>query len=186
MHLSEAGLNRARILVEVEWIIFLANKNLLGSNTPIDNVLTQQLRDLVANFSDDDVVELATTEAQTRHDVKAIEYFIRNRLTSFGRDDLLELTHFGCTSEDINNTSHALQLKAARAEVLLPGLDGVIERLRQMAHRFAEVPMLSRTHGQTASPTTVGKEIANVVVRLREVRAQIAACLLYTSPSPRD
>ena len=165
-HLSEAGLNRARILVEVEWIIFLANRNLLGTNTPVDNVAMQQLRDLVANFDDDDILELATTEAQTKHDVKAIEYFIRNRLTSLGRADLLELTHFGCTSEDINNLSYAITIHDAINDVWLPKAKNLIDTIRALALRYQDAAMLARTHGQPATPTTMGKELAVFVHRL--------------------
>jgi len=166
MHLSEAGLNRARILVEVEWLIFLANRNLLGTNTPVDNVAMQQLRDLVSNFSDDDVLELATTEAQTKHDVKAIEYFIRNRLTSFGREDLLELTHFGCTSEDINNLSYAITIQKSVIDVWLPKAKNLVDTIRAMAIKYQDAAMLARTHGQPATPTTMGKELAVFVHRL--------------------
>lgn len=166
LHLSEAGLNRARILVEVEWLIFVANRNLLGTNTPVDNVAMQQLRDLVANFSDDDVLELATTEAQTKHDVKAIEYFIRNRLTSFGREDLLELTHFGCTSEDINNLSYAITIQNAVTDVWLPKARNLVDTIRALAIKYQDAAMLARTHGQPATPTTMGKELAVFVHRL--------------------
>ena len=166
MHLSEAGLNRARILVEVEWLIFLANRNLLGTNTPVDNVAMQQLRDLVSNFSDDDVLELATTEAQTKHDVKAIEYFIRNRLTSFGREDLLEITHFGCTSEDINNLSYAITIQKSVIDVWLPKAKNLVDTIRAMAIKYQDAAMLARTHGQPATPTTMGKELAVFVHRL--------------------
>ena len=166
MHLSEAGLNRARILVEVEWLIFLANRNLLGTNTPVDNVAMQQLRDLFSNFSDDDVLELATTEAQTKHDVKAIEYFIRNRLTSFGREDLLELTHFGCTSEDINNLSYAITIQKSVIDVWLPKAKNLVDTIRAMAIKYQDAAMLARTHGQPATPTTMGKELAVFVHRL--------------------
>ncbi len=166
LHLSEAGLNRARILVEVEWIIFLANRDLLSTNTPVDNVLMQQLRDLVANFSDADVEELAATEAQTRHDVKAIEYFIRKRLTDIGREDLLELTHFGCTSEDINNLSYALTVHDAVTDVWLPKAKNLVDTIRALAVKYQDSSMLARTHGQPATPTTMGKELAVFVHRL--------------------
>jgi len=166
LHLSEAGLNRARILVEVEWIIFLANRDLLSTNTPVDNVLMQQLRDLVANFSDIDVEELAATEAQTRHDVKAIEYFIRKRLTDIGREDLLELTHFGCTSEDINNLSYALTVHDAVTDVWLPKAKNLVDTIRALAVKYQDSAMLARTHGQPATPTTMGKELAVFVHRL--------------------
>jgi adenylosuccinate lyase len=166
LHLSEAGLNRARILVEVEWIIYLANRDLLHTNAPVDNVLMQQLRDLVANFSDADVEELAATEAQTRHDVKAIEYFIRKRLTDLGREDLLELTHFGCTSEDINNLSYALTIHDAVTDVWLTKARKLVDTLRALATKYQDSSMLARTHGQPATPTTMGKELAVFVHRL--------------------
>lgn len=175
LHLSEAGLNRARILVEVEWIIFLANRNLLLSNTPVDNVLIQQLRGLVADFSDDDVIELAATEAQTRHDVKAIEYFIRKRLTDLGRKDLLELTHFGCTSEDINNLSYALTIHDAVTDVWLPKARNLVHTIRALAIKYQDASMLARTHGQPATPTTMGKELAVFVHRLERQLRRIEA-----------
>jgi adenylosuccinate lyase len=134
---------------------------------------------LVKNFSEADAVAIKAFEKTTNHDVKAVEYWIKEKFKD--RPELekaAEFVHFACTSEDINNTSHALQLKGARAQVLLPGLDGLIAKLREMAHTFAEVPMLSRTHGQTASPTTVGKEMANVVMRLKGCRDKIASVQL--------
>lgn len=175
LHLSEAGLNRARILVEVEWIIFLANRNLLLSNSPVDNVLMQQLRGLVADFSDDDVTELAATEAQTRHDVKAIEYFIRKRLTDLGRQDLLELTHFACTSEDINNLSYALTIHDAVTDVWLPKAHNLVDTIRALAIKYQDASMLARTHGQPATPTTMGKELAVFVHRLERQLKRIEA-----------
>jgi adenylosuccinate lyase len=134
---------------------------------------------LVKNFSESDALAIKDFEKITNHDVKAVEYWIKSKFQD--RPELeksAEFVHFACTSEDINNTSHALQLKGARAQIILPGLDGLIAKLRDMAHTFAEVPMLSRTHGQTASPTTVGKEMANVVVRLKGCREKIAAVQL--------
>ena len=166
-HLSEAGLNRARILVEVEWLIFLANRNLLGTNGPIDGVLKEKLKSLVTDFSDSDVAELAQTEAKTRHDVKAIEYFVRDRLTKFGREDLLELTHFACTSEDINNLSYAITIHDAVTDVWLPKAKTLIESLSAMAVKYQDSAMLARTHGQPATPTTMGKELAVFVHRLQ-------------------
>jgi adenylosuccinate lyase len=166
-HLSEAGLNRARILVEIEWLIFLANRNLLGTNAPIDAVLEQQLRSIVSNFSDADVAELAQTEAKTRHDVKAVEYFVRDRLSKLGREDLLELTHFACTSEDINNLSYAITIRDAVTAVWLPKAKSLVETLTALAHQYKDAAMLSRTHGQPATPTTMGKELAVFVHRLQ-------------------
>ena len=173
IHLSEAGLNRARILVEVEWLIFLANRNLLGTNSPVDGVLKEQLKSLVTNFSDADVAELAQTEAKTRHDVKAIEYFVRDRLSKFGRDDLLELTHFACTSEDINNLSYAITIHDAVTDVWLPKARTLVETLSGLADKYKDAAMLARTHGQPATPTTMGKEIAVFVHRLNRQIARI-------------
>ena len=166
-HLSEAGLNRARILVEIEWLIFLANRNLLGTNAPIDGVLKEKLKSLVTNFSDADVAELAETEAKTRHDVKAVEYFVRDRLTKFGREDLLELTHFACTSEDINNLSYAITIHDAVTDVWLPKAHALVEAISAMAVKYQDSAMLARTHGQPATPTTMGKELAVFVHRLQ-------------------
>jgi adenylosuccinate lyase len=165
-HLSEAGLNRARLHVEIEWILFLAKRDLLSSGSEVDSVLTKQLREIVTNFSAEDVADLAATEAQTRHDVKAIEYFIRARLTKLGRDDLLELTHFACTSEDINNLSYAITIRDAVTNVWLPKAEALVEKVRSLAVEYKDAAMLARTHGQPATPTTMGKEIAVFVHRL--------------------
>jgi adenylosuccinate lyase len=165
-HLSEAGLNRARLHVEIEWILFLAKRDLLASGSEIDSVLTKQLREIVTNFSAEDVAELAATEAQTRHDVKAIEYFIRARLTKLGRDDLLELTHFACTSEDINNLSYAITIRDAVTNIWLPKAEALVEKIRLLAVEYKDAAMLARTHGQPATPTTMGKELAVFVHRL--------------------
>jgi adenylosuccinate lyase len=166
-HLSEAGLNRARILVEIEWLIFLANRNLLATDSPIDAVLQEQLRAIVNNFSDADVRELAQTEAKTRHDVKAVEYFVRDRLTQLGREDLLELTHFACTSEDINNLSYAITIQDAVTDVWLPKAKALINTLTALAEKYQDAAMLARTHGQPATPTTMGKELSVFVHRLQ-------------------
>jgi adenylosuccinate lyase len=134
---------------------------------------------LVSEFSLTDAEWIKTTERTTNHDVKAVEYFLKDRVSALPElQAVTEFIHFACTSEDINNTSHALQLKSSRDLVLLPALDKVITQLRDMAHNYADEPMLSRTHGQTASPTTVGKEIANVVARLAIARERIAAVSL--------
>ena len=167
LYLSEAGLNRARLHVEIEWLLFLAEKNLLGTNNVVDNVLKQQLRDIVENFSDNDVAELAGIESTTKHDVKAIEYFIRERLTKIGRNDLLELTHFGCTSEDINNLSYAVTVRDAINNVWLPKASTLVATLSELAVKYADSAMLSRTHGQPATPSTMGKELAVFVHRLQ-------------------
>ena len=166
-HLSEAGLNRARIQVEIEWLIHLANRDLLGTGSPVLKPEAQALRDIVANFSDADVETLAKTEATTKHDVKAVEYFIREKLTQLGRDDLQELTHFGCTSEDINNLSYAITVRDALKDVWLPKAEALLAKLTELAHKYVSVSMLARTHGQPATPTTMGKELQVFVHRLR-------------------
>lgn len=166
-HLSEAGLNRARILVEIEWLIFLSNRNLLGTNAPVDAVLQAQIKSMVTNFSDADLAELAETEARTRHDVKAVEYFVRDRLSKLGRQDLLELTHFACTSEDINNLSYAITIRDAVMAVWLPKARTLVDSLKVLADKYKDAAMLSRTHGQPATPTTMGKEIAVFAHRLQ-------------------
>jgi len=134
------------------------------------------LTGLVTHFSEQDALAIKDIEKTTNHDVKAVEYWIKSKFKDRPElEQASEFVHFACTSEDINNTSHALQLKGARHQVILPALEEIIAQLRSMAHAYAAVPMLSRTHGQTASPTTVGKEFANVVVRLRNSRDKIAA-----------
>jgi adenylosuccinate lyase len=176
--MSEYGLMRCRVQVEVEWFIALSELG-LPEFAPLSDAARTALRARVAGFSEADAEAIKAIERTTNHDVKAVEYFIRQGFA--GTPELeraAEFVHFACTSEDINNTSHALMLGAARTQVLLPALDGVIERLVRMAAAFAATPMLSRTHGQTASPTTLGKEVANVAHRLQRARARIAAVAL--------
>jgi len=173
--LSEFGLMHRRVQVEVEWFVALSDAG-FEEFQPLSEAARGLLRGLVVRFSEADAQAIKDIEKTTNHDVKAVEYWLKSR---FERHDELkvagEFVHFACTSEDINNTSHALMLKSARDTVLLPAIDRLVERLRGMATSFAAVPMLSRTHGQTASPTTVGKEIANVVARLVVARQRIAA-----------
>jgi adenylosuccinate lyase len=172
--LSEYGLMHRRVQVEVEWFIALSDAG-LPELPSLSAEARAHLQGLVANFSEADAQAIKDIEKTTNHDVKAVEYWIKRQFA--GRPELEkagEFVHFACTSEDINNTSHALMLTAARAQVLLPALDGVIGTLTRMAQELAALPMLSRTHGQTASPTTVGKEIANVVARLAAARSRIA------------
>ena len=175
IHLSEAGLNRARIHVEIEWLIFLANQDVLGINRPFTDAEIAKLRAVVTNFGDADVAELAKTEAVTQHDVKAVEYYVRERLTTIGRQDLHELTHFACTSEDINNLSYAVTVRDAIAQVWLPRVETLLAKLKDMSAKYVAVPMLSRTHGQPATPTTMGKEIAVFVYRLERQVKRIQA-----------
>ncbi len=176
--MSEQGYMHRRVQVEVAWLIALSDAGFVEFK-PLTGGARTYLNGLVKNFSEADGLAIKEIEKTTNHDVKAVEYWIKSKFEA--RPELLrvaEFVHFACTSEDINNTSHALQLKGARDQVLLPALDAVLAKLRQMAQTFAAVPMLSRTHGQTASPTTVGKEIANVVVRLQGARDKIAAVKL--------
>ena len=165
---SEYGLIKARVKVEVEWLLALADEPSIVELKPFSATAAARLRALAENLSPADAARVKEIERTTNHDVKAVEYFIKERL----KDDAelgpaLEFVHFACTSEDINNLSYALMLNEARQFVLLPKLDELIQKLRAMAHEHAALPMLSRTHDQTASPTTVGKEIANVVARLQ-------------------
>jgi adenylosuccinate lyase len=170
-HLSEAGLNRARIAVEIEWLIQLANRNLLETNAPIDEAQQAALRAIVTNFSDQDVATLAETEATTKHDVKAVEYFIRGKLDQLGLGHLAELTHFACTSEDINNLSYAITVRDAMQQVWLPRVETLMNKLRELSAKYAGDAMLSHTHGQPATPSTMGKEFAVFVHRLeRQIR----------------
>ncbi len=172
--LSEFGLMHRRVQVEVEWFIALSDAG-FEEFKPLSEAGRGLLRGLVARFSEADAQAIKDIEKTTNHDVKAVEYWLKGRFESNAELKAAgEFVHFACTSEDINNTSHGLMLKAARSEVLLPTLDRIIAKLSSLAHEFAAVPMLSRTHGQTASPTTVGKEVANVVARLQTARQRIA------------
>ncbi|HPW06955.1 MAG TPA: adenylosuccinate lyase, partial [Burkholderiaceae bacterium] len=173
--MSEQGYMHRRVQVEVAWFIALSDCG-FAEFKPLSPGARTYLMGLVKHFSETDGEAIKEIEKTTNHDVKAVEYWIKSKFES--RPELLragEFVHFACTSEDINNTSHALQLRSARDVVLLPALDRLLLKLREMAHAFADVPMLSRTHGQTASPTTVGKEIANVVVRLQTASDRIAS-----------
>jgi adenylosuccinate lyase len=173
-HLSEAGLNRARVRVEVEWLIYLTEHEMFGS-THLDLEQTRELRELVTSFGQAEIDELARLEATTRHDVKAVEYLVRGKLAALGLNAVAELTHFACTSEDINNLSYAMTIGSAVRDLWLPKFAEVITALRAWAHENRAVPMLAHTHGQPATPTTVGKEFAVFVGRLERISAQIAA-----------
>ena len=172
---SELGYMHRRVQVEVAWFIALSDAG-FAEFKPLTPGARTYLLGLVKNFSEADGEAIKAIEKTTNHDVKAVEYWIKSKFEA--RPELEsagEFVHFACTSEDINNTSHALQLRSARDVVVLPLLDKIVLKLRDMAHAYADVPMLSRTHGQTASPTTVGKEIANVVVRLQAACDRIAS-----------
>lgn len=175
-HLSEAGLNRARVHVEIEWLIRLADEGLFGAELNADERLA--LRDVATNFGDADVARIAELEATTRHDVKAVEYLVREHLERLGLSRIAELTHFACTSEDINNLSYGITLGTAVREVWRPAIDVVVQKLTALATSERDTPMLSRTHGQAATPTTFGKEIAVFVHRLTKLLADVDAVQL--------
>ncbi|MGB5940193.1 MAG: adenylosuccinate lyase [Rhodanobacter sp.] len=173
---SEFGLMHRRVQVEIEWLLALAAEPGIAELPPFTATQIKQLHTIADSFAIEEGARIKTIEATTNHDVKAVEYFIKERI---GADPALaqarEFVHFACTSEDINNLSYALMLRDAREQVLLPAFDRIIARLRELAHANAALPLLSRTHGQTASPSTLGKELANVVARLERQRRQLAA-----------
>ena len=170
---SEYGLIRFRVLAEVRWLQCLADEASIAELAPLSAVMKDVLNHIVDDFSLDDAERVKAIEATTNHDVKAVEYFIRERLGDGPETaSLKDFLHFGCTSEDINNIAYALMLRAARADVVLPQMRDVRAKLQTMARDHASLPMLSRTHGQTASPTTLGKELANVVARLDRAQKQ--------------
>jgi len=173
---SEYGLIRRRLQVEIEWLKALAAEPHFAEIPAFSPATLAELDALVAGFGPQQAAEVKEIEAVTNHDVKALEYWIKKQLANNAEVMKVgEFIHFACTSEDINNLSHALMLKAARDETMLPMLDKLAARLRELAHQLADVPMMSRTHGQPATPTTMGKELANVVYRLERARSRIAA-----------
>ena len=176
---SEAALIRYRVRVEIEWLIALAQDPSLAEIRPFSAAALAELRRAAADFAEADAARVKEMESLTNHDVKAIEYWLKERFAAQAEVAAAAgFIHFACTSEDINNIAHALMLADARDKVVLPALDGVIDKLRALAQELADAPMLSRTHGQAATPTTLGKEMANVVHRLRRARARIAAVSL--------
>ncbi|MDO8990362.1 MAG: adenylosuccinate lyase [Sideroxyarcus sp.] len=175
-YFSEYGLIRYRVLVEIEWFKALAAESGIKELPPFTAGTVAQLDQLAAQFSEADAEQIKTIERRTNHDVKAIEYWLRDKFSGNPETaKALEFIHFACTSEDINNLSHALMLKNSRDGVMLPALQVLIDRLQHLAHQHADLPLLCRTHGQTATPSTLGKEMANVVYRLRRAQARIAA-----------
>ena len=173
-YLSEAGLNRARVEVEVEWLLALTDRSLFGT-APLADAERDALRELYRSFGPDEIAWLAEREAITRHDVKAVEYLVRDRLASLGLDHIAELTHFAATSEDVNSLAYALTVQRAVQRVWLPALRAVRERLELLADEHRAAPMLSRTHGQPATPTTMGKEVAVFAARLARIERAIEA-----------
>jgi len=178
-YFSELALIRYRVLIEIEWLQALAAEPVLVEVPEFSAATVKELDAIVTGFSEPDGAAVKTIEARTNHDVKAIEYFLKERLAGNAEiAKVAEFIHFACTSEDVNNLCHALMLKAARDDVMLPALDRIIWRLTAMAHELADAAMLAHTHGQPASPTTLGKEMANVVARLKRARQRIAGIKL--------
>ena len=174
-YFSEFGLIRFRVQIEIEWLKALSAQADIHEIAPFSAATITQLDALNNNFSEADAEAIKAIEKTTNHDVKAVEYWLRQQLSSNPETAAaLEFIHFACTSEDINNLSHALMLKHAREVVMLPMLNRVIARLHELALQLAEVPMLCRTHGQTATPSTLGKEVANVVYRLQRAEQRVA------------
>lgn len=174
-HLSEAALNRERVRVEIEWLIQVTGREVVPGVRALTPTEQDALRAVVADFGPEQVAELAEIERETVHDVKAVEYFLKRRLTAIAPDEpgLAELIHFCCTSEDINNLSYALMVKGAITEVWLPKATALVEQIAQLAQELAEVPLLAHTHGQSATPTTMGKELAVLAHRLRRQLARV-------------
>ena len=168
---SEHGLIRHRVLVEVRWLQALAGCETIPEVPALSQHGLQILNQIVEGFSEQDAQRVKNVERTTNHDVKAVEYFLKEKITGNAElETVSEFLHFACTSEDINNLAYALMLREARSQAVLPVMDDVIGAITELAHRYAGVPMLSRTHGQPASPTTLGKEMANFVYRLRRQR----------------
>jgi adenylosuccinate lyase len=189
-YFSEFGLIRFRVMIEIEWLKTLGAQDDIAEIAPFSAEAIARLDALNANFSEADALAIKAIEATTNHDVKAVEYWLREKLSgsitpTTGKTTpqvereffpkTLEFIHFACTSEDINNLSHALMLKGARDAVMLPSLNVLTTRLQNISHQLADLPMLSRTHGQTATPSTMGKEMANVVYRLQRAAQRLAA-----------
>jgi adenylosuccinate lyase len=176
---SELALIRQRVRVEIEWLKTLAASPTIAEVPPFSAPTLAQLDAVAAGFSEADGEAVKTIEARTNHDVKAVEYFLRDKLAG-NREvaKVAEFIHFACTSEDINNLAHALMLAHARDTIILPALDRIMERLAGLAHELADAAMLARTHGQPATPTTMGKELVNFAHRLRRGRERLAAVRL--------
>lgn len=177
---SEYGLIRHRVLVEVRWLQHLAQEPAIAEVPAFSEHANNILNGIIDKFSEEDAHRVKNIERTTNHDVKAVEYFLKEKIAGNAELEAInEFFHFACTSEDINNLSHALMLQTARQQVLLPMMDELVDALSKMAHEYAAIPMLSHTHGQPASPTTVGKELANVVYRLKRQRQQFIDVAVY-------
>lgn len=172
---SEYGLIRHRVLVEIRWLKALANEAAITEVPTLSAEASELLDTIETGFSVDDAQRVKDIERTTNHDVKAVEYFLKEKIAGNAElEAISEFIHFACTSEDINNLSHALMLSEGRDQVLLKQMDEIIEKMKALALEYAEQPMLSKTHGQPASPTTMGKELANVVYRLQKQRSTVA------------
>lgn len=176
---SEYGLLRARVEVELRWIHILGDNAEITEVPKLSSAAEDFINHLITSFSVEDAAEIKAIELETNHDVKAVEYFIKRKFKANSElHKVNEFVHFACTSEDINNTSYGIMLKNARKEIILPEMGTIISTLRKLAQEHADIPMLSRTHGQPASPTTLGKEIANVVKRLELQHTHVSSVLL--------
>ena len=173
-HLSEAALHRERVRVEVEWLLHLTSAGVVPGARPLAAREARLLRDVVARFGPADVAEIAAIERETVHDVKAVEYYLKRRMAGTSLADVTELVHFCCTSEDVNNLAYALMVRGAVRDVWLPAATALVAELTALAHEHADVPMLARTHGQAATPTTVGKELGVLAHRLRRQLRRVA------------
>ncbi len=170
---SEYGLIYHRVLVEIRWLQMLSREEGIAEVPALSEHANNVLNNIVENFSEEDAQRVKNIERTTNHDVKAVEYFLKEKIENNEElNAISEFIHFACTSEDINNLAYALMLKAARSQVIIPSMDEVVNAISRLAHQYAEQPLLSRTHGQTASPTTLGKEMANVAFRLKRQREQ--------------
>ena len=171
---SEYGLIYHRVIVEIRWLQLLAQQEKITEVPALSAKANETLESIISNFSEEDALRVKTIENRTNHDVKAVEYFLKEKIEGNSElEAISEFIHFACTSEDINNLAYALMLQTARTQVILPILDECISAMKTLAHNHAEAPMLSRTHGQTASPTTLGKEFANVAYRLQRQHDQL-------------
>ena len=171
---SEFGLLKYRSIVEVRWLQKLAATDAIKEVPAFSAEANQFLDELAANFSEEDALRIKEIERTTNHDVKAVEYFLKEKVAGVPELHAVnEFIHFACTSEDINNTSHALMLKEARDTVILPEIRNVIDAIKALANEYRDIPLLSRTHGQPASPSTMGKEMANVAYRMERQYKQI-------------
>lgn len=175
----EQNLIKERLQIEIAWLKALSNEKNILEITPFSNRILAKLDRIVKEFSIEDAVAVKAIEMKTHHDVKALEYWLKNRLAQHkDTQPISEFVHFACTSEDINNLCYGVILKKARDKIIVPNLDSLIKKLSQMAKRFAKQPMVGRTHGQVATPTTLGKELANIVYRLNRQRQQLVKQLI--------